>query len=129
MYFTDTRQGEIERYDLAPDGAIGPAQPFARSPANPDGSTVDASGCLWNAVWNDWSIRTYAETGELIGRLELPVQRPTSCAFGGPDLDRLYITTAIWDLTLEELEQQPLAGSVLAINLAVSGLPEPEFRG
>jgi sugar lactone lactonase YvrE len=61
--------------------------------------------------------------------VDLPVARPTSCAFGGPNLDVLYITTASQRLTAEERARQPLAGAVLAVNVGVRGLPEPRYIG
>jgi sugar lactone lactonase YvrE len=59
--------------------------------------------------------------------IALPVQRPTSCAFGGPDLDILFVTTATQQLGPEQLERQPLAGALLALAVGARGLPEPRF--
>ena len=59
----------------------------------------------------------------------MPVQKPTSCMFGGPDLATLYVTTAIWDLDGAALAKQPWAGGLLAIDVGVKGLPEPRFNG
>ncbi len=98
-------------------------------PGSPDGSTIDAAGFLWNAEWDGWAVVRYAPDGSVDRVIDLPVQKPTSCMFGGPDLSTLYVTTAIWDHTAQALEEQPWAGSVLAIDLGVRGLPEPRFRG
>jgi sugar lactone lactonase YvrE len=60
--------------------------------------------------------------------IPLPVDKPTAVAFGGPTLERLYITTASQFMTAEEQAAQPLAGALLAIDVGVHGLPEPRFR-
>jgi sugar lactone lactonase YvrE len=59
----------------------------------------------------------------------LPVQKPTSCMFGGPDLSTLYVTSAICDLTPDQLAHQPQAGGLLAVDVGVRGVPEPRFAG
>ena len=61
--------------------------------------------------------------------IDLPVSQPTSCAFGGPGLKTLYVTTARQKLSPEALAGQPLAGSLLALDVGVAGLPEPAFAG
>jgi sugar lactone lactonase YvrE len=132
MYLADSLQHAISSYDFAPEtGAIGVQRPFARTqaPAIPDGSTVDADGCLWNAEYDGWRIVRYAPGGTIDRVVDLPVQRPTSCAFGGANLDVLYITTASQRLTDEERARQPLAGAVLALDVGVRGLPEPRYTG
>ena len=61
--------------------------------------------------------------------VDLPVQKPTSVMFGGENLETLYVTTAIWDLSKEALKDQPWAGSLLAVDVGVSGLAETRFGG
>ena len=133
FYFADTMDSAIHAYDFDRDtGAISRKRLFAStkgSAAAPDGSTIDAEGFLWNAQWDGWRLVRYAPDGKVDRIVDLPVQKPTSCMFGGPDLKTLYVTTAIWDLEGEALSRQPLAGSLLAIDVEVPGLPEPRFRG
>ena len=86
-------------------------------------------GYLWNAQWDGWRVVRYAPGGSVDRVIELPVQKPTSCIFGGPDLRTLYITTALWDHLDADLVQQPWAGSLLAIEVDVFGLPETRFAG
>jgi len=132
LYLADSPQHAIYAYDFEPEtGAIGERRPFARTqaPAIPDGSTVDADGCLWNAEYDGWRVVRHSPDGTIERVVDLPVARPTSCAFGGPNLDVLYITTASQRLTAEERARQPLAGAVLAVNVGVRGLPEPRYIG
>lgn len=133
FYFADTMQQEIWCYDYTPQtGAIAGRRVFAHTrdePGQPDGATVDAEGYLWNAQWDGWRLVRYAPDGTVDRVVDLPVQKPTSCIFGGPDLRTLYVTTAIWDLTGEALAAQPLAGALLAFETDVPGLPETRFAG
>lgn len=133
FYFADTMDREIRAYDYDhASGAITNRRSFTDMkgrPGNPDGSTIDAAGYLWNAEWDGWAVVRYAPDGTVDRVIDLPVQKPTSCMFGGPDLSTLYVTTAIWDHTEADLRKQPWAGSVLAIDAGVPGLPEPRFAG
>lgn len=133
FYFADTMDGVIfvHDYDHA-SGKLSNKRRFASTgdqPGQPDGSTIDEHGYLWNAQWDGWRIVRYAPDGSIDRVVELPVQKPTSCMFGGPDLSTLYITTAIWDLEGADLAKQPWAGSLLAVDVGVRGLPEPRFAG
>ncbi len=133
FYFADTLQQELWVYDYdANSGAIVNRRLFAHTrdqPGNPDGSTIDADGYMWNAQWDGWRLVRYAPDGSVDRVVDLPVQKPTSCMFGGTDLKTLYVTTAIWDLTPEDLADQPWAGSLLALDVGVAGLPETRFAG
>ena len=133
FYFADTMQQEIWSYDFTPaTGGIAGRRAFAHTrdqPGQPDGATVDADGYLWNAQWDGWRLVRYAPDGSIDSIVDLPVQKPTSCIFGGPDLKTLFVTTAIWDLEGDALDAQPLAGSLLALQAEVPGLPETRFAG
>jgi sugar lactone lactonase YvrE len=92
--------------------------------------TKDAAGHLWVALWDGWRVvRIDSATGATLAEIPLPVQRPTSCAFGGPALDTLYITSANVDLSDAELARQPLAGALFEVKPGVVGLPANEFAG
>jgi sugar lactone lactonase YvrE len=82
---------------------------------------------LWNAEFNGWRVVRYAPDGRIDRVIEVPTHRPTCCAFGGPNLDILYITTASQQMSAEELAKQPLAGSLLAVDAGMRGLVEPRF--
>jgi sugar lactone lactonase YvrE len=131
MYFADSPRDTIWRYDYSPgDGEASSERVFARTErGHPDGSCVDADGCLWNAQYSGSRVVRYTPAGRVDRVIELPVSRPTCCAFGGPQLDILYITSASQGLSAEKLARQPLAGSLLAVRPGVRGLAESRFAG
>jgi sugar lactone lactonase YvrE len=102
---------------------------FGKGDGFPDGMTVDSEGCLWIAFWDGWCLRRYAPDGEWVETLKVPVQRPTSCTFGGRDLDRLYITSASIGLDEKALEMQPNAGGLFMVSPGVRGLADVPFAG
>jgi sugar lactone lactonase YvrE len=132
MYFSDSWRRTICAYDFDPaKGQAANKRPFATTaaPAIPDGATIDAEGCLWCAEYDGWRITRFAPDGRRIRSIDLPLQRPTSCMFGGPNLDTLFVTSATQRLSSEELAKQPLAGALLAMDVGVRGLPETRFDG
>jgi len=133
MYLADSHVKTIFVYefDLAA-GTIGPRRVFATMgdrPGVPDGSSVDAEGFIWNAVFDGSCLLRYAPDGRVNRIVQLPVSRPTACAFGGADLATLYLTTARFRLAPERLAAEPLAGGLLALDVGVKGLPEPLYAG
>jgi sugar lactone lactonase YvrE len=96
---------------------------------SPDGSALDAEGFLWNAQWGGARLVRYAPDGSVDRIVELPVSQPSSCAFGGPDLATLYVTSAREGLSEAELQDQPLAGALFAFEPGVAGLRLPDFPG
>lgn len=133
MYFTDTPSRRIYRYDFdAAAGAVSNRRVFveaAPGDGGPDGLTVDAEGFVWSAQFDRWCVNRYAPDGKLERSIRLPVQRPTTCMFGGPDLATLYVPSATMGLKPEALAEQPQAGGIFAIEPGVRGLPEPRFAG
>jgi sugar lactone lactonase YvrE len=91
----------------------------------PDGCAVDVDGFYWSARYMGGRVIRYSPAGEIDRIVEVPVPRVTMCAFGGPDLRTLYITTAREGANSDELHAYPLSGGLFAIDAAVSGLPEP----
>jgi sugar lactone lactonase YvrE len=127
MYYVDSPTGRIDVFTYA-DGRATGRRTLARiegAAGSPDGLTVDADGCVWVALWDGGAIRRYTPAGTLDRVLELPVPRPTACAFGGAGLSDLYITTARTGLASPD----PLAGSVLVVPAAGKGLAQPAFTG
>lgn len=133
MYLADTYRHKISAYDYDIDsGSISNERLFVDAgthPGRPDGSCMDADGCLWNAEYGGWRLVRYTPAGRIDRVIELPVSNPTCCCFGGRDLDVLYVSSATQRLTPEELAKQPLAGGVFAVRPGVKGLPEARFSG
>jgi sugar lactone lactonase YvrE len=131
MYFADTNRHTIWAWDYEPStGTASRERVFVDTgDGRPDGSCVDADGCLWNAEYGGGRLVRYTPAGKVDRVLPLPVDNPTCCCFGGPGLDELYITTARQRLTPEQLAAKPLAGSVLVARPGVRGLPEGRFAG
>ncbi|HET9160710.1 MAG TPA: SMP-30/gluconolactonase/LRE family protein [Caulobacteraceae bacterium] len=132
-YLADSARQTIYAYALDPEtGALGERRVFAQTrgeAGSPDGSAVDVEGYLWNAQWGGWRIVRYAPDGRIDRIVDTPVEQPSSCCFGGPDLATLYVTTARESLSDEALARQPLAGSLLAFEPGVRGLSLPAFDG
>jgi sugar lactone lactonase YvrE len=131
MYFADTNRHTIWAWDYDPATGIATRERvFADTGAGrPDGSCVDADGCLWNAEYGAWRLVRYTPQGKVDRTVDLPVANPTCCCFGGDRMDVLYVTSARQRLAPDELERQPLAGSVLALRPGVTGLAESRFGG
>lgn len=133
MYFTDSGTREILAYDFdAASGGISNRRTFVsfdEGKGVPDGLAVDADGFVWVACWDGWSVVRFDPDGKVDRVLNLPVPRPTSCAFGGADLSTLFITTARIRLSSQVLAEAPMSGSVLAINAGVKGQNETCFAG
>lgn len=129
MYFADTATETIFAYDFDLDeGVVRNRRPFARFERGvPDGSTVDSDGCLWNARWDGSCVVRFTPEGEVDTVIELPVAKATSCAFGGPALTDLYITTSRYGMSEADLSAAPHSGNLLVCRPGVTGLPAPEF--
>ena len=132
MYFADTLLGAIHVYDFDLElGAISNKRIFAKleGRGHPDGATVDAEGYVWNARWEGGSVIRFAPDGSVDAVVVIPAARVTCCAFGGDNLDTLYVTTSRLHLTDKELATQPAAGGIFALKPGVKGLPRPVFGG
>jgi sugar lactone lactonase YvrE len=133
MYFGDSRQFTIWAFDLdLAEGLISNRRVFRDlrgHPGRPDGSTVDEQGYLWNSEIGGGRVVRYTPGGEIDRIVPLPVSHPTCCAFGGPDLDTLYITSATQMLDDEARRAQPHAGGLFAVPVGIKGLQEPSFAG
>jgi sugar lactone lactonase YvrE len=127
LYYSDSPLRRIDVFDYDP--ATGEA--FQRRVFTdlrgvqgvPDGLTVDADGCVWVAMWGGGALRRFTPDGRQDAVLPVPVSQPTSCAFGGPDLADLYVTTATVGLSDAVLATQPLAGRLLRFSPGPVGLP------
>jgi len=130
MYHTDTPSRRIHAYDFdAATGAIANQRCLVRTEKGcfPDGSSVDAEGYIWNAQWGASQVVRYSPEGEVDFVLPLPVSQPTCVAFGGPKLDRLFVTSATQGFDEQTLSAEPEAGNVLVFQTNISGIADARF--
>lgn len=131
FYLTDSIPRVIWRYRWDPATAtITDRRVFAdgsEAPGVADGLAVDAEGCVWSARWGGSQVVRLSPRGEVLRRVAFPVSRVSSCAFGGPDLKTLFVTTAKEDLNPDERRTEVLAGSVFALATEVPGLKAHRF--
>jgi sugar lactone lactonase YvrE len=127
MYYNDSplRRIDMFDYDQATGEAFGGRMFADLSGADgfPDGLTVDADGYVWVAMFAGGALRRFTPAGRQDAVLPLPVSQPTSCAFGGPGMADLFVTTAYRDLTEAQRAAQPLAGRLLRLRPGPIGLP------
>jgi sugar lactone lactonase YvrE len=130
MYFADSPTKQIVAFDYDPlHGQIGAKRLLANVDGIPDGSCVDSEGCIWNAVWEGYRVERWSPEGERLQVIEIPVRKPTCCAFGGEDLSTLYITSSRLMESEENLAREPTAGSLYAFRPGVRGIPDQPFAG
>ena len=133
LYFADTLAHSIYAYDFdIATGCIKNRRTFAYIPSGwgrPDGLTVDSEGYVWSALWDGAKVIRISPEGETRRVLDLKALRPTSCMFGGPDLDQLFITSAARDLSEDALISYPDSGALMMLKPGVAGLAEPKFGG
>ena len=133
MYHCDTRAQKITRWEYgAANGVISSPSifvDFSERHGRPDGCTIDSEGGVWVAEIGASKIVRFNESGVETDEVVVPTTRPTSAIFGGPDFRTLYVTSMRNGLTPEQLEAEPLAGSIFAVSLPIPGMKEPRFRG
>lgn len=133
MYYIDTPTSQIKAYDY--DNGTGKisneriAVQIPEALGYPDGMTIDEENMLWVGMWNGNAvIRFNPKTGKVLQKIKVPAHNITSCAFGGDNLETLYITSARIDMNKEELKKYPLAGSVFKVNPGVKGTKSSFFK-
>ncbi len=129
-YWADSARHRI--YTAALDstaGSLGSVGAFADTApgSSPDGANVDATGRIWNAQWGGSRVVCYSPGGDIERELLLPVSQPTCIAFGGPDMNLLFVTSARDELSDAELAAQPLAGHLFVYETDVRGLSDARF--
>lgn len=125
FYLTDSAKHKIYAYDFeANTGIIRDRRiliDLTKEGVEPDGLAIDTQGNLWSALWNGWCIACFSPTGQQLFRVKLPVQCPTSLAFGGPQLTDLYITSASVGLSQKEIQQGIQAGDLFHLSTSSTG--------
>lgn len=133
MYHADSATGAIHARDYDPaTGAIGEARVFVvagAAPGDPDGSAIDADGCLWSARWGAGQVIRFTPDGKVERVVELDAMQPSCPAFGGPHLNVLYVTTARVGLSDAQVDAHPQSGGLFQTALDIRGLPESRFLG
>lgn len=133
IYVNDSGHGVVYRapYDVD-SGAVGAFEPFIVVPTEsgvPDGLTVDLDGMLWVALWGGASVHRYTPTGKLVERVAIPAKLVTSCCLGGTAMRTLFVTSARFELSADELAARPRSGCLFALEVDAPGVPARPFRG
>ena len=132
MYYCDSPTREIRACDYGADGSIANDRVFTTltdASGEPDGSTVDRDGGLWNAQWGGGRVVRYGVEGVETARVTVPTVQPSCVALGGAQLGTLYITSARTGLDATALAGDPRAGGVFVAVPGQRGLPEAVFQG
>lgn len=129
LFHCDTLGQRIWRYRLFSDGALGLGsvyRTFSPEEGLPDGMACDTDGGLWVCLWGGGSVVRLDGGGAISARVAVPAANVTACAFGGPDLEVLFITTAAMGLTDEDLVAAPESGGLFMCRPGHRGqLPTP----
>jgi sugar lactone lactonase YvrE len=133
MFYVDspTQRIDVFHFELA-TGAIANRRPFASIPVEdgiPDGLTIDVDDGVWVALWGGGRLHRYTRGGVLDRVVRVPVTYPTRCAFGGPGLDELFVTSAWTALTKDERAAQPHAGGIDRLRPGIRGRRATPFGG
>ncbi|MRX49926.1 hypothetical protein GI374_05570 [Paracoccus sp. S-4012] len=132
FFVAHSRARQVYRYDFTHDGSgqLGQRQLFATVPDDlgiPDGAAVDSQCGYWCCLHGGGRVRRFLPDGTPDRDILLPVSQPTMCAFGGPELDILYITTASDNLPSSQRDAEPLAGALLSCRPGARGMPRAVF--
>jgi sugar lactone lactonase YvrE len=133
FYFTDSVNRTILAFDYEQETGLlknrGIFAQIKNEHGYPDGLAVDVEGGVWSAHWDGWRVTRYAPDGGIDRIIDMPIPRPTSCAFGGSDLMDLYITSASIGLNKQQLAKAPLSGSLFLHKPGIAGLSVGEYSG
>lgn len=133
LYYADTETHRVDAFDFEPaTGDLSRRRPLAEiDPAvgRPDGLAVDSEGAVWVCVVGAGLLQRYLPDGSLEREIALPATKVTSCAFGGPDLATLFVTSASVGMSEKELRAQPRAGDLLRLRPGVAGLALAPWSG
>ena len=132
FYHNETMKGIVYAFEFSSEGEISNKRPFIKlkdGEGGCDGMTVDSEDCIWVCHFGGGRVTRYSPKGELLQTIPFPVPNVTSCTFGGENLDTLFITTARYGMSDEDVTKNPIAGSLFSCKPGVKGLPTQEFSG
>ncbi len=134
MYYIDSPTRRVDAFDYEQaSGRISNRRTAVEIPAGmgfPDGMAVDSADMIWVALWDGWGVARFDPlTGELLQRVDVPAAQVTACAFGGPRLDDLFITTSRRGIEDDALAKQPHAGGLFHFHSNVTGVCSPRYGG
>ena len=127
LYHSDTAKRIMYRFARTEEGGLADREPFihfSEEDGYPDGMTVDAEGHLWVAHWGGGRISRFTPEGKLDRAIALPARQVTNISFAGPDLGRMFVTSAAVGLPASEYD-----GALFEVDAGVRGLPTPLFAG
>ena len=133
MYFIDSPTQGIDVFDY--ETGTGSASSrrrlvtIDRAHGTPDGMTADSRGNLWVACFGGAAVRCFSPAGVQLDEVVFPVTQVTSCTFGGPDLADLYVTSAAYRLSNDQLKREPHAGATFVCRPGAVGMPASSFAG
>lgn len=131
VYFVDSAARSIYRARYLAEGRLGAVTLFAETPAElgrPDGLALDREGGLWVCQYHGSCLLRYDRHGQLTDQVLMPVPCPTSCCFGGEGMNTLFISTARFGMSAEDLHHYPDAGDLYAFSPAIGGIPRHTFK-
>lgn len=132
LYYIDTPTRRVDCFDYDVTSGIPERRrtliEIGDLAGNPDGLAVDIDGGIWVVLCRGGKVCRFTPKGRLDEVIDLPVSRPTSCAFGGEGLDLLFVTTGTFAFEASDVTEEPLAGSVLCVDVGIRGLPSSRFR-
>ena len=131
LYLSDSHPTvqRIWAFDLDDEGGLGRRREFVDMnvhPGRPDGAAVDAEGCYWICANDAGLVHRFTPDGRLDRSLSVPVSKPSMCAFGGPGMNLMFVTSI--QPAQPSAAEAPLAGAVLVLDPGVQGLPEAACR-
>lgn len=133
MYFIDSATQGVDVFDYdTGTGSAGNRRRLVtidRARGIPDGMTVDCRGNLWVTCFSGAAVRCFSPAGVQLDEVVFPVTQVTSCAFGGPDLANLYVTSAAYRLSSDQLKREPHAGATFVCRPGAVGMPASSFAG
>lgn len=130
MFYVDSSTRRVDQFEFDPEAGVARhRRPFASlTEGFPDGLAVDSEGTVWVAAWGAGQIQRYTSDGELIGIVRVPASMPTSCCFGGPELDRLYITSSSSGIAPGQRHRDH-SGALFVADVGATGCPVRSFGG